>query len=221
MSKVLMQNITRRGLLKVSVLASGMTLLVACGANTSTQTQPAEASPTPGAVTQPAKVSPTSGAVSKPTEASATRDPDETATPNPDPNKPTPTEAAGTVLLEIGTATGAKEFKYDKQTLEAPAGSRIKLTFTNKTDSKDEVGHNWVLVKPGQEASVVSNAKAAGDAKDYLKADDPGIIAHTRLIEGNQSDTITFDAPSSGIYTYLSTYPDQYAGGMKGTLTIK
>lgn len=227
MSKFVKRNITRRGFLKISGLAAGSVLLVACGGNATTQPQPAEASPTSGATSQPAQpaeASPTSGTASQsaqPAEATATRDPDETATPVPDPNKPTPTEPAGTVVLEIGTATGAKEFKYDKQTLEAPVGSKIKLKFSNKTNPKDEVGHNWVLVKPGQEDNVVASSKVAGDAKDWLAANDPNIIAHTTLIEGNRNDTITFDAPPPGAYTYLSTFPDQYAGGMKGTLTIK
>ena len=68
---------------------------------------------------------------------------------------------------------------------------------------------------------MIANAKAAGDVKDWLKADDPGIIAHTRLIEGSENDTITFEVPPPGVYEFLSTFPDQYAGGMKGTLTIK
>ncbi len=92
---------------------------------------------------------------------------------------------------------------------------------TNNTDLKDEVGHNWVLVKPGQEASVVANAQAAGDTNDWLQEGDSGIIAHTALIEGGSSDSITFDAPAPGTYTFLSTFPKQYEGGMKGTLVIK
>ena len=78
-----------------------------------------------------------------------------------------------------------------------------------------------MLVKPGLEDSVIANAKTAGDDKDWLQNDDQGIIAHTKLIEGGDKDTITFDAPAAGSYTYLSTFPDQYAGGMKGTLVVK
>ena len=216
MAKILPQIITRRGFLKTSGLAAGSMLLVACGGGSS-PTPPAEPSPMPTPSTEPNSAS----KPAQPTAANPTPDPDETVVPTADPNKPAQPEAAGTVMLEIGTATGAKEFKYSKDTLEAPSGSKIKLKFTNNTDKKDEVGHNWVLVKPGQEDSVLANGIAAGDDKDWLKDDDPGIIAHTRLIEGEQKDTITFAAPPPGSYTYLSTFPDQYAGGMKGTLTIK
>jgi len=146
-------------------------------------------------------------------------DPDEvgTATQDVEATKPVP---AGTVLVEVGTASGAKEYRYDKVTLEEPAGSKIRLKFRNHTDSKDEIGHNWVLVKPGKEASVVASGQAAGDDKDWLDVDDPNIIAHTRLIEGGQSNTVTFTAPA-GTYTYICTFPEHYAGGEKGTLVIK
>lgn len=50
--------------------------------------------------------------------------------------------------------------------------------------------------------------------------DDPAILAHTRLIEGGQSNTVTFPAPPR-TYTYLCTFPEHYAGGEKGTLVIK
>jgi azurin len=152
-------------------------------------------------------------------QATQTPDPDETAEPTPD-SRPTEPDPEGTVSLEIGTATGVNEFKYSKDTLEAPAGSKIKLRFNNDTNAADEIGHNWVLVKPGQEESVLANGIAAGDDKDWLQEDDPGIIVNTRLIEGNQRHSITFDAPPPGTYVFVCTFPEHYAGGMKGTLTI-
>ena len=205
MSKFSTQKMTRRTILKASGLVIGITLLVACG-NTAAPTPPAAVAGGPNAAQS--------------SEATNTPDPDETPAPTPD-GRPTATLPPGTVLLEIGTSTIPTEFKYDKETLVAPVGSKIKLKFTNNTLLKDEIGHNWVLVKPGQEDSVVANGKTAGNNKDWLKKDDPGIIAHTKLIEGGEKDTIMFDAPAAGSYTYLSTFPDQYAGGMKGMLTIK
>jgi azurin len=125
------------------------------------------------------------------------------------------------VILEIGTTAGATDFKYSTDTLEAPACSKIKLRFMNNTDPKDEIGHNWVLVKAGQEQSVLANGIAADDDKDWLDVKDPGIIAHTRLIECGQRHTITFDAPPPGTYVFLCTFPEHYAGGMHGALIIK
>jgi len=207
MTKIFFQRVsrrvkTRRDVLKTTGLAMGSVLLAACGGRA--------AAPLPTSTPRPAKSA----------EPTQTPDPDETAVPASD-SKPTPTDPAGTVSLEIGTLPGAKDFRYTKDTLEALAGTKIKLLFTNNTNPKEEVGHNWVLVKPGQEESVLANGIKAGDGKDWLDVNDPGIIAHTRLLEGDQRDTITFDAPPPGSYTYLSTFPEQYVGGMKGTLTIK
>jgi azurin len=153
-------------------------------------------------------------------EPTGTPDPDETSVPTPDGSAATDVPADASVL-SVESASGAKDFKYVQQTLEATAGTKITLIFRNKTNAKDEVGHNWVLVKPGTEEAVIKSGFAAGDDKDWLDVRDPNIIAHTRLIEGAQEDTITFDAPPAGTYTFLSTFPEQYAAGMKGTLVIK
>ena len=101
------------------------------------------------------------------------------------------------------------------------APNKITLTFSNKTNPDDEVGHNWVLVKPGQEDSVLASANAAGDDHDWLDTEDPGIIAASKLIEGDDPDKVRFDAPEAGTYTFLCTFPDHYTGGMKGTLTVQ
>jgi azurin len=205
MAKTLTWRFTLHSFLIVSGLAVGCVLLIACG-STSGPTQPTATNPAASTV-QPAATSAASE-TAQPAAASSE-------------SKPTESAMSGTVSLEIGTATGATEFKYDKVTLEAPAGSQITLKFSNNTALKDEVGHNWVLVKPGQEASVIANAIAAGDDQDWLKEDDPGVIAHTSLIEGEANDTITFDAPAPGSYSYICTFPKHFEGGMKGTLTIK
>lgn len=149
--------------------------------------------------------------VSEPTQAGGTSPVSETAQ----------SDGTTTVLLEIDTATEPEEFTYVQEALVAPTGSTITLTLNNRTDADDEVGHNWVLVMPGQEESVLANGIAAGDDNDWLDVDDPGIIAHTRLIEGEDSDSVTFVAPAPGTYTYLCTFPEHYEGGMRGTLTIE
>jgi azurin len=132
-----------------------------------------------------------------------------------------PSASGVAVALEVDTAPEPEDFAFVQTELVAPAGSTITLTLNNLTDADDEVGHNWVLVQPGQEDSVLANGIAAGDDKDWLDVDDPGIIAHTSLIEGADSDSVTFPAPPPGTYTFLCTFPEHHAGGMVGTLTIR
>ena len=157
----------------------------------------------------------------------ATPTPEPTETPSAPPT-PTPSSSPGSATpappaeakLAIDTATGAEDFHYGAGALSAPPGSTITLTLNNLTNPDDEVGHHWVLGKPGQEDAVLASGTAAGDDSDWLDKEDPGIIAATRLIEGSEKSSVTFDAPAPGGYTFLCTFPKHYAGGMKGTLTI-
>ncbi len=211
MSKV-RGSVSRRQFLKTSGVLMGITLLVACGS------EPASVQPTAASVSASSAEKPTQA--TEPT-ATYTPDPDETPKPTPD-SKPTKTPAPGEVRLEIDTAADPTVFKYAQDTLEVPAGAtKIVLKLNNKTPAKDEVGHNWVLVQVGKEESVLASGLKAGDAKDWLNVKDPNIIAHTKLIEGEDSDSVTFKAPASGSYSYICTFPDHFAGGEHGTLVVK
>jgi azurin len=164
----------------------------------------------------PPPPTPTSEPTPTPAPPSPTLAPVESGQPTP----ATPSPPAE-IELAVDTAKGAKDFKYKPDTLSAPSGSKVTLTLNNLTNPDDEIGHNWVLVKPGQEDSVLANGIAAGDDRDWLDTDDPGIIAATKLIEGDAKSTVKFDAPEAGTYTFLCTFPDHYKGGMKGTLTTQ
>jgi azurin len=128
-----------------------------------------------------------------------------------------PTQAAqpgGPVTLDIGSK--GEELMYDKDKLQAPAGSKITVNFKNNSTS---LSHNWVLVKPGTQDSVSAAGITAGEAKGYIP-DDPNIIAHTSLTKPGETSSVTFDAPPAGDYPYICTFPG-HSVLMKGTLTIQ
>jgi azurin len=123
--------------------------------------------------------------------------------------------SGGPVTLDIGSQ--GENLMYDKSTLQAPAGSKITLNFKNNSTA---LSHNWVLVKPGTEATVATAGMAAGEAKDYIPDNDPNVLAHTKLTKPGASNSVTFDAPPAGDYPFICTFPGHYTL-MKGTLTIK
>jgi azurin len=191
-----------RSVVAALTVVLGAGLVAGCSGTTLVAITPPPATPTPEPTPTPAPATPTPAPV-------------ESGEPTP-----TPTPAPVELALSIDTATGAEDFHYATDALTAPAGAIITLTLNNKTDPDDEIGHNWVLVKPGQEDSVLANGIEAGDDNDWLDKEDPGIIVATRLIEGDDSDDVTFDAPEPGTYTFVCTFPEHCKGGMKGTLTI-
>ena len=131
------------------------------------------------------------------------------ATSNPD---------APEVKLSISTKGSTAYF--DNEKLEAAAGSKISLTLKSAADTGSKQAFNWVLVKPGKMLVVVSAGQSEGADTDYVKANDENVIAHTKLVQPGQSETITFAAPPAGEYPFICTFPGFYTT-MKGTLTIR
>ena len=77
------------------------------------------------------------------------------------------------------------------------------------------------LLKAGVDmAKFASEAIKAKDT-DYIPAARKGdIVAHTKVIGGGESVTITFDAPAAGTYDFLCSFPGHYAI-MKGKFIVE
>lgn len=87
---------------------------------------------------------------------------------------------------------------------------------------KNVMGHNWVLTRQADMTPVVNEGAAAGLDNDYLKADDSRILAHTKMIGGGESSSVTFDVAqlqADGQYMFFCTFPG-HAAVMKGTVTL-
>ncbi len=163
------------------------------------------------------------------TEANATEDHaghDHAATTE-EPAVETPAEetenvaSADNTVLEI-TIKGGDDMKFDKATLKATAGQKIKLTLVHSGKlPKASMGHNFVLLKNGvNETDFATKALAAKD-NDYIPAGSAGdIIAHTDLVGGGESTTIEFTAPARGAYSYICTFPG-HSALMKGKLLVQ
>jgi len=111
--------------------------------------------------------------------------------------------------------------KYDKSELTVKAGQEVTLTFrhTGKIDIK-VMGHNFVLLKEGTSVPEFSAAAAAaGEADDWIANKDQ-IIAHTKMIGGGQTTSITFTAPAAGTYDFICSFPG-HSGLMKGKFIVQ
>lgn len=88
---------------------------------------------------------------------------------------------------------------------------------------KTAMGHNWVLTKAADVQAVANDGIPAGPAQNYLKAGDARVIAHTKLLGGGESDSVTVPvtklAAGEG-YTFFCSFPG-HSALMKGTLTVK
>ena len=129
--------------------------------------------------------------------------------------------AEKTCKLEI---TGNDMMQYDKKELKvAKDCTQVELTLKHSGKMPaTAMGHNWVLTRSAEANAVASAGMSAGAAKNYVDDADKRIIAHTKVIGGGESTSVTF--PMSALkagesYTYVCTFPG-HSAIMNGKLTI-
>jgi azurin len=119
--------------------------------------------------------------------------------------------------------TGNDEMKFDLARFEVRPGQKVTLTLTNAGElPREAMAHNWVLLKKGTDAARLAGAGVQHPKTGYIPEDQVSqVLAKTRLLGPGDSDSITFTAPTEpGPYDYICTFPDHYAGGMKGVMTV-
>jgi azurin len=121
--------------------------------------------------------------------------------------------------VELQIASVGNTMTFDKTSLSVPAGAEVHLVFKNNA-TMTVLPHNWMLVKPGTEASVAAAGLKLGEMAGYFDVNDKDILAHTPLTKPGESSEVTFIAPEQpGKYPYICTVPGHYMM-MKGTLTV-
>ncbi|WGK65956.1 azurin [Croceiramulus getboli] len=129
-----------------------------------------------------------------------------------------PAEDDGTVTVLI---TGNDQMRFNLEEIKVPAGATVKLTLKHvgKLDAK-VMGHNWVLLTQGTEIPVFAQAAAAANENAYIPEGTDNVLAHTKMLGGGQSDTITFEAPTApGEYDFICSFPG-HSALMKGKFIV-
>ena len=110
--------------------------------------------------------------------------------------------------------------RFDKNMLLVQSGQKITLTL-NHIGKMDKLimGHNFVLLKKDVDVMAFAEKAVLAKNNEYIPEGDEAIV-YTKLLGGGESDTITFDAPEKGYYTFLCTFPGHW-GLMKGKLVVK
>jgi azurin len=124
------------------------------------------------------------------------------------------------VLEVIIKPDAANPLAYDTKTISAKVGQKVKVTFNNNHPTLPQP-HNFVLGKLGTKDKMMSIAMSAMTLVDkgYIP-DSPDILAHTKLLQPGQTETIEFTLPAAGEYPYFCTFPGHVAI-MNGVLTVQ
>lgn len=120
--------------------------------------------------------------------------------------------------------TAGDDMKFSVTAITAKPGEELTVTL-KATGSMPRVAmaHNFVLLKPGVDATAFVNAGAGASTTDFIApANKAQVLASTKLVGNGETVEVTFKAPAKpGTYTYLCTFPGHFVSGMKGVLTVK
>ena len=115
----------------------------------------------------------------------------------------------------------AMQFNADSITVPA---SCTQFTINLKhvgTMAANVMGHNVVISKEADMAGIA--ADGASNAAEHVKAGDTRSIAHTKIIGGGESASVTFDVAKikdGGPYKFFCSFPGHLAL-MQGTIQVQ
>ena len=118
------------------------------------------------------------------------------------------------------------KMRYDLTAFEVKPGQKVEVTFKNiGTTPKFSMGHNFVVldrsINTGNVQAFLDKASMEA-AHDYVPPDAKEVLAHSKLLDPNETEVVTFNAPYvPGDYLYLCSFPGHYSQGTKGFMTVK
>ncbi|MDO5105683.1 azurin [Capnocytophaga sp.] len=113
------------------------------------------------------------------------------------------------------------QMTYNVSEIKVKGGEKVTLTLKHVGKMPVEVmGHNFVLLKQGTDLAAFAGKAMNAKETDYVPAGSDEVIAHTKMIGGGDSTTITFDAPEKGTYDFMCSFPGHYAI-MKGKFIVE
>ena len=120
--------------------------------------------------------------------------------------------------------TGDDFMKFSVTSFEVKPGQSVTVKLKNIGEvPKEATAHNWVLLAREAYTPRFVEMGMPHSERDYIAFEQEFyVLAKTKMLGPGESDSVTFTAPSvPGAYDYLCTFPEHYAGGMKGVMTVR
>jgi azurin len=167
----------------------------------------------------------------------ATAEPAPAATPDPAPNTsvataPTPvtpapaSEKPAAVVADCSTQIeGTDAMQYNVGSITVPASCKqFKITLKHAGQMPvAAMGHNVVIAKESDMQAVLADGMAAGISANYVKADDARVIAHTTMVGGGQTTSVSVlvsKLKADGPTVFFCSFPG-HAAMMKGSIAVE
>ncbi|MFZ2235367.1 MAG: azurin [Dokdonella sp.] len=196
--------------IKLTLLTAACALaLSACGDKSPPPAAPAATPPAVSAETVPADTAPPT---TETTPTGATKAP----------------AKGGKAAVVTDCATeieGNDALQYNVNSITVPSSCtdfKITLKHVGKMPVA-AMGHNVVITKFADMQKVVADGMKAGLAENYVKPGDDRVIAHTNMIGGGETTSVSFPVSKiqgDGPYEFFCNFPG-HAALMKGTIVVE
>jgi len=122
----------------------------------------------------------------------------------------------GALIIE-----GDDRMMFNLKEMKVKAGTKVTVTLNHVGKApKKAMGHNFVILKSGVNMAKFATKAMKAAKEDYIPDGGKDVIAHTKMLGGGESDTITFDAPAKGTYEFLCSFPGHFSL-MKGKFIVE
>ena len=217
---------------KITTLAITCALaLAACGGDRSPPATERDATPAAAPATDPPATDPVA-----PTPVGAPA-PVSPATPAPDAAGADPATPAAGAATDAGSGKPAAEVSNCSTTIEGNDAIQFNVGSITVPSSCSEftitlnhvgqlpaaaMGHNVVIALASDRAAIAADGVAAGLEGDYVKEGDDRVIAHTEMIGGGETTSVTFPVSAiqgGGPYEFFCSFPGHWAV-MRGSIQV-
>ncbi|MGH8089808.1 MAG: azurin, partial [Stenotrophomonas sp.] len=120
---------------------------------------------------------------------------------------------------------GNDAMKFNMSNIDVSRGCKeftINLKHVGKM-ARNVMGHNVVVAATADMAAINTDGAKAGLASNYVKAGDARVIAHSNVVGGGESTSISIPVAKltgAGPFEFFCSFPG-HSAMMKGTVTVK
>lgn len=129
------------------------------------------------------------------------------------------------LAAECATTVEANDMmQFNVKNVDVPLSCKtftVTLMHTGKLP-RNAMGHDWVLTSAADKPGVDADGIKAGLDNDYIKPGDTRVVAHTKMIGGGETTSVSFKpaALKKGTdYVFFCSFPG-HAAIMHGTVTL-
>jgi azurin len=119
------------------------------------------------------------------------------------------------------TINANDQLQFDVTEIKVKAGEEIKLTLNHVGKmAKNVMGHNVVVLDLGTDVKAFAQKAQKAKDNEHIPQGSKAIVAHTKLLGGGESDTISFTIDKAGTYDFICSFPG-HSFVMKGKIIVE